>query len=297
MDARKLVSKLVPASPRLPSGRRRVGKRSALKPAAALALEIFTQYREMRAPAPTRIYTPTQVRTSTGQEVTAATVSMAIGMLDQSLIFAPSNNERDRQLLRIGRDVFINSWWGDSAFRVDLNDLRMRVITWLVMPEYVAREERLFKASAEAARQAIALSISTRYGSKAASEAARSELQAATNERWPAMDHDRYQRMVTAVIHEMAGTSICPDCRGASHVFECETVPDGQAPRVGRLVPCPRCQGSGWVNATARSRARACKIDPSLYSRGNWKRLYGWLIRRLRALERDYRTRIGEVWD
>lgn len=295
MDARRLISKLVPASPRLPSGRRRVGKRLALKPAAELALTLFAEYRALRAAAPTRLHTPSQVRTSTGQEVTASTVSMAIGMLDNNLIFSESVPESERHLLRIGRDVFIASWWGDSAFRVDHADLRLRIFTCLVLPEHVAREERVFRLSAEAARQQVALSISTRYGSHSSAQAARAKLEAATDERWPSVSApERYYRLIGAVLTEMAGTSICPDCRGSGHVFERI---EGESAPIGRLVPCSRCQGSGWINAAQRQRARACKLDHKVYRRDNWGAVYGWLIKRLRTLERNYRERIGEIWD
>lgn len=299
MDGRTLVTLLQPRSPAMPSGRpkrrERSTKRVGLAPRAELAIEIFQQYRELRAQAPTRSYTPAQTRSSTGGGINSATVAGAIAMIDGR---ARDVYGRDGDT---ARQLFAAVWWRDAGFAIDVDQLDADLMS-LLLEEWERRESAVMTTQLAAAREAARLAISSRYGDRARALQAESDARDAKRRRWPSPFQDEhflapvFGHIIAAALRELASASVCPDCRGTGVLISAAREEGEERARITHC-DCPRCKKSGRIHMSERQRARAAGMERKRFVRHGWARVYGWLIREMWRLERLYRDMIAEALD
>jgi hypothetical protein len=164
----------------------------------------------------------------------------------------------------LGREVLCFLWWPLGAS---------------LKPAQLMREVALIQAR-EHARLAAALRNATDrlvdlelvyYSSRLAPPELRGEIQRAARDRDAAREQswsyqpEVYANISRAVLAEMAGTTLCPACKG-----------DG----------CAHCDGTGAIAISARQRAEAIGRDEAAF-RKRWARVYDFTYRRLRDAEQQ----------
>ena len=178
----------------------------------------------------------------------------------------------------IGRELLCHLWWPLGA---TLSAEHLQREIFLIQHEEFARLERLMVV----ARLELHL-VETNYQARLLrtrhDEAEIRRCQAARDQArgacWP---HQPlvYARITAAVLNEMAGTTLCKQCRG-----------DG----------CAACDMTGAIAISARQRADAIGRDEAAY-RQRWGKVYEFTYRRLRDAEqqaaRALRRALREDWE
>ena len=102
----------------------------------------------------------------------------------------------------------------------------------------------------------------------------------AERNRWSVYDVSVLSRIARTALSEALHDGVCKGtagCGGVGTVIDLESA---------KLVPCPKCQGSGRSRYTISRRARALGMHRNTYQ-ATWARRYEWIFNKFQEYEYD----------
>lgn len=206
---------------------------------------------------------PTTIRYNVGSGGTGGLSNQDIAA---ALAFVPAG---------LGREVLIACWWPDGG-RLDRKKL-LDYILAAVRVEWRKQGEELQDARTGLG---IAEVCAGWHGTvtpeqRRELDSARARFERVRDECWPKDLPAMLPTLTTAVLGEIARRNHCPDCEGRGDLLRGEL-----------RVKCDKCNGTGVVAITARSRAAFIDRDEASFRR-NWSPVYSWLLDLLSDAERE----------
>lgn len=164
----------------------------------------------------------------------------------------------------LGREVMEAVYWPDGAARRRAH--LAEAVLAVVRPEFTRRARALADAEAELEFVTAVVSLGRRGLSDVQRRTLHQRKEAVERARadaWPKNTYKHLQRMVDAVVLELASGNRCASCRGA-----------------GEDKGCAECRCTGIEPRPDRRRALAMGCDPSAYPK-RWKAVFEWLLAEL----------------
>ena len=197
-----------------------------------------------------------------GQDLSPDVIAGALGFVEPGL----------------GREVLCHLWWPLGARLTQVQLLRE-----IALLQHV--EHQRLRAELAAAAERLQMAELRYYTTRCRSPDDEREVRRATTARdqareqcWP-FQPQVYARIGTAVLNEMAGTQLCPACKG-----------DG----------CGECEHLGVVPTSERQRAESIGVGRGPY-RSRWFKVYDFTYIRLREAERkagnQLRAALRDDWE
>jgi hypothetical protein len=174
----------------------------------------------------------------------------------------------------LAREVFAFRWWPQST-QLAGPRLRRDIYVYLVVPEFKRREMAISAAKLDLhiAEVDHKPNLTDQAGRRVLA-GAKVAVDTAVALKWPNVD-EQYLDVIGAAMTELARAPLCETCAGHGFVM------------MEKHTECPVCHGGCTEPLSARRRAIACKLSNTGFQKV-WLPVYGWILRELIALDREF---------